>query len=165
MPATYGVDLSRYSLIQGRDVASGLGRNSDLSAMDPDDFEHLVRQMFEMRGVNAWNTRRSGDQGVDAVLVTQDPLLGGYCIVQAKRYAKCIQPDAVRALAGVLGQDRHASKAIFVTTSWFGDSSWQFAREHGRIELIDGARLQDLLHQHLGIDVQVPSAPHNPSRR
>ncbi|MEU0940323.1 restriction endonuclease [Embleya sp. NPDC005971] len=45
------------------------------------------------------------------------PSSGGYCIVQAKHYAKCIQPDAVLALAGVLGQDHHASKAIFVTAS------------------------------------------------
>jgi restriction system protein len=42
-----------------------------------------------------------------------------------------------------------------VTTSKFGRASYDFARETGRIELIDGANLKALLLEHMGLDVLI----------
>ncbi|MEU7978875.1 restriction endonuclease [Micromonospora sp. NPDC049081] len=50
-------------------------------------------------------------------------------------------------------EERKAGHGILVTTSWFTPRSWQKAREHGRIELIDGNRLTYLIKKHLGKDV------------
>jgi restriction system protein len=37
--------------------------------MDPTEFEHLARQLFEARGVEEWTTERTGNDGVDALVV------------------------------------------------------------------------------------------------
>jgi restriction system protein len=46
-----------------------------------------------------------------------------------------------------------------VTTSSFGPASHAFAKEVGRITLIDGARLKALLEEHLGMDVLISGRP------
>ena len=55
-----------------------------------EDFEHLVRQLFEWEfgrnGVEVKVFRLSRDHGVDAVMYDPDPLRGGKYVLQAKRY-------------------------------------------------------------------------------
>jgi restriction system protein len=128
--------------------------------MDPYAFEHLVRQLFEAVGLEAWTTQASRDDGVDAVAINRDPLTGGLCVIQAKRYKDAVPADAVRALAGVMA-DKAAAKGILVTTAWFGKSSLDFAQRTGRMQLIDGRGLKALLKEHLGIDalIGLPKIP------
>ena len=59
--------------------------------MDWDDFEHLVRQLFEREfaasvGAEVKVTRASRDYGVDAIVFDPDPIRGGKYVIQAKRY-------------------------------------------------------------------------------
>ena len=84
--------------------------------MRPVEFEHLIRQLFEARGLEAWVTQASRDDGVDAVAVNRDPIMGGLCVVQAKRYRGMVEVEAVRALAGVM-DDKKASRGVLVTTA------------------------------------------------
>jgi restriction system protein len=79
-------DLARYSFVENVDVVAGLDSRADLTKMSPTEFEHFVRQLFEASGLEGWTTQRSGDDGVDAVVINRDPLVGGLTIVQAKRY-------------------------------------------------------------------------------
>lgn len=91
-------------------------------------------------------TRASRDKGVDAVVINPDPLKGGKSLVQAKRYRKAVPAAAVRELHGAM-QSEHAGKGILVTTTRYGRSAHEFARDK-EITLVDGARLLHLLQTH-----------------
>jgi restriction system protein len=147
-------DLSKYRIVDAHDVAAGLDARPVLLEMRPVEFEHLVRQLFEAMGMKSWVTQASRDDGVDAVAVNEDPIMGGLCIIQAKRYSGIVPADAVRALAGVM-DDKRASRGVLVTTSWFGKATHDFASRHGRIQLIEGAELKYLLAEKLGLDVTI----------
>jgi restriction system protein len=112
------------------------GLRTDLIEMTPTEFEHLVRQLFEAIGMESWVTQASKDDGVDAVAVNEDPLMGKHCIIQAKRYRSAVGVEPVRALAGVM-DDKHATTGILVTTSWVTKDGHDFAQRHGRIRLIE----------------------------
>ncbi|MCU7820126.1 restriction endonuclease [Kitasatospora sp. DSM 101779] len=144
-------DLSRYKLAPEVDVVAGLDSRPDLVALDPIEFEHLIRRLFEAIGLKAWVTQASRDDGVDAVAYNEDPIIGGLCIIQAKRTKNTVPTEAVRALAGAM-HDKAAAKGILITTAWFGRTSRDFAQRTGRMELIDGRGLKALLWEHLGID-------------
>ena len=77
-------------IIKEKDVAEGLETEANLAAIPWDDFEHLVRQLFEWEfgrnGVEVKVTRASRDRGVDAIMLDPDPLRGGKYVLQAKRY-------------------------------------------------------------------------------
>lgn len=159
VPPVVTFDLSRYKLAPGRDVVAGLDSRPDLLAMDPTEFEHLIRRLFEKAGLKSWVTQASRDDGIDAVAVIEQPLLSTQCIIQAKRTKNVVPADTVRAVAGLVN-DTGASKGIVVTTAWFGKSSLDFAPRN-RIELIEGRHLKALLLEHLGIDalIGLPKLP------
>lgn len=153
-------DLSKYKFVEEIDVVAGLDSRPDLVALDPTEFEHLIRRLFEEIGLKSWVTQASRDDGIDAVATNEDPIIGGMCIIQAKRYKNVVPAEAVRALAGVM-HDKAAAKGILVTTSWFGTTSREFAQRTGRMELIDGRGLKALLQEHLDIDalIGLPKLP------
>jgi len=155
-------DLSKYKFVEEMGVVAGLDSRHDLLALTPVEFEHVVRELFEATGMQSWVTQASRDDGVDAVAINPDPLIGGLCVIQAKRYSRIVGLEAVHALAGVMN-DKHAAKGILVTTSWFGKASYDFAARKGRIQLIDGRNLKALMHDHLGRDVLI-SLPRLPPR-
>jgi restriction system protein len=100
------------------------------------------------------------DDGVDAVVVNPDEIVGGLTIVQAKKYTKVLGVNHIRELVGAMDEKR-AGRGILVTTSWFTSGCWTKAAANGRVELIDGPRLRWLVQQHLGLDVLVaPPARH-----
>jgi restriction system protein len=147
-------DLTKYKFVDEIDMIAGLDGRLDLLELTPTEFEHLVRQLFEEIGMQAWVTQASRDDGVDAVAINPDPIVGGLCIVQAKRYTGVVSTESVRALGGVM-DDKRAAKGVMVTTSWYGKESWEFAARHGRIELIDGPRLKHLIKERVGLDVLI----------
>ncbi len=153
-------DLSRYRFTEEMDALAGLDSRPNLLEMRPVEFEHLVRQLFEGMGMKSWVTQASRDDGVDGVAVNEDPIMGGLCVIQAKRYRNVVGVEAVRALAGVM-DDMRATKGIMVTTSWYGKTSRDFVARHGRIQLIEGGELKHLIKEHLGTDVLIglPKAP------
>ena len=83
-------DLSKYKFVEEMDVVAGLDSRPDLLALKPVEFEHLVRRLFEAIGMKSWVTQTSRDEGVDAVAVNEDPLVGGLCVIQAKRYKNIV---------------------------------------------------------------------------
>jgi restriction system protein len=154
--------LTQFKFVAGMDVIAGLDSRRDLLAMGPYEFEHLVRQIFEEMGMQAWNTQAIKDDGVDAVAVNTDAVFGGMCIIQAKRYRSAVGVEAVRALAGVM-EDKHATKGILVTTSWVTKDGHAFATRHGRIEIMECEHVKYLCKEHLGLDVLI-SLPKPPLR-
>jgi len=124
--------------------------------MSPGNFEHLVRQIFVAQGAEGWTTTESNDDGVDAVIVKRTALMGGLSIIQAKKYkpSRALGPNRIRELAGTM-EEQKARWGILITTSRFTAGSDKKAREHGRMELIDGDRLVWLIKRHLGKDVLI----------
>lgn len=154
-------DLDRYKTIEGTDFLVDLDSRLDLLTLTPNEFENLIRQLFEARGLKSWQTQASRDDGIDAVAVNEDPVLGGLAIIQAKRYSKVVGYESVTALAGVM-HDKAAAKGILVTTSWVGKASRDFANRNGRMQIIEGRELKQMLAEALNMDVLI-SLPVLPS--
>jgi restriction system protein len=136
--------------ISARDVASALDEGYNLATMPWEDFEHLIRQVFEAEfsagGGEVKVTQASRDGGVDAVVFDPDPIRGGKMVIQAKRYANTVGVGAVRDLYGTL-MNEGATKGILVTTSDYGPEAYEFAKGKP-LSLLSGANLLHLLQKH-----------------
>jgi hypothetical protein len=137
-------------IVLDRDVAEGLEQEANLAAMPWEDFEHLVRQLFEWEfgrhGAEVRLTRASRDRGVDAIIFDPDPLRGGKFVIQAKRYTLPVDVAAVRDLYGTLINEG-ANRGILITTSHYSPDAYAFARDKP-ISLLTGADLIDMLRRH-----------------
>lgn len=131
-------------------VANGLDGATNLASMDWEDFEHLIRELFEKEfstsGGEVKVTQASRDGGVDAVAFDPDPIRGGKIVIQAKRYTNTVGVSAVRDLYGTL-MNEGANKGILVTTSDYGPDAYEFAKGKP-ISLLTGANLLHLLAKH-----------------
>ena len=132
------------------EVADGLDSTTNLAAMDWEDFEHLIREIFEKEfasnGGEVKVTQASAEGGVDAIAFDPDPLRGGKIVIQAKRYTNTVGVAAVRDLYGTLVNEG-ATKGVLVTTSDFGAESHAFAKDKP-ITLLNGSNLLHLLEKH-----------------
>jgi restriction system protein len=146
------------------DAVAALDSRPDLLDMTPWEFEHLIRQIFEAMGMKSWVTQASKDDGVDALAVNEEPVFGGLCIIQAKRYRGAVGVEAVRALGGVM-DDKHATKGILVTTSWVTREGHAFAARNGRIEIMECEQVKYLCKEFLDLDVLISLPKRPPSRR
>ena len=136
--------------VNAKEVLKTLGPETNLAAMDWQDFEHLIRELFEKefasRGAEVKITQASRDRGVDAVIFNPDPIHGGKYIVQAKRYTNTVDVSSVRDLCAVVKKEG-ASRGILVTTSTYGADAYAFANNEP-ITLLNGAELLGLLRKH-----------------
>jgi len=136
--------------IDADSVLDGLEANQNLMTMPWQDFEVLVRdlfnEMFSSKGVDVRVTRASRDYGVDVVVFDPDPLTGGKIIVQAKRYRGTVGVSAVRELYGTMINEG-AGKGILVTTSYCGAGSHEFVKDTP-LTLIEGPQLVHYLQNH-----------------
>lgn len=133
--------------VEGKDVSVTQGTN--LAAMHWEDFEHLVRELFEMEfarsGGEVRVTQASRDGGVDAIIFDPDPLRGGKIVIQAKRYTNTVGVSAVRDLYGTVINEG-ANSGILITTSDYGHDSYEFAKDKP-LKLLNGGHLLALLHK------------------
>ncbi len=131
-------------------VAQRLGEGENIAAMDWEDFEHLIRELFEKEfgqaGGEVKITQASRDRGVDAVAFDPDPIRGGKIVIQAKRYTNTVEVAAVRDLYGTVVNEG-ATKGILVTTSDYGVDAYEFAKGKP-LTLLNGANLLSLLEKH-----------------
>jgi restriction system protein len=127
-----------------------LDERTNLAAKDWQDFEDLIREIFEKEfsrgGGEVKITRACRDGGVDAVVFDPDPLWGGEMVIQAKRYTNTVGVSAVRDLFGTV-QHEGAMKGILVTTATFGPDAYEFARDKP-LTLLSGAELLGMLERH-----------------
>ena len=127
-----------------------MDESTNLAAMDWEDFEHLVRELFEQEfaqnGGEVKVTQASSDGGVDAIAFDPDPIRGGKIVIQAKRYTNTVGVAAVRDLYGTV-MNEGATKGILVTTSDYGPDSYNFAKDKP-ITLLNGSNLLHLLEKH-----------------
>lgn len=144
------LDTADRRFVSSYDVADTLDAGTNLAAMDWEDFEHLVREVFEKEfgssGGEVKVTRASRDGGVDAVAFDPDPIRGGKIVIQAKRYANTVGVSAVRDLYGTV-MNEGANKGILVSTANYGPDAYEFA--NGKpLTLLNGGNLLHLLAKH-----------------
>jgi restriction system protein len=136
--------------IESYAVADSLDDSSNLAAMDWEDFENLIREVFEKEfsrnGGEVKITQASRDGGVDAVAFDPDPIRGGKTVIQAKRYTNTVSVSAVRDLFGTV-LNEGANKGILVTTADYGPDAYEFAKGKP-LTLLNGSELLYLLKRH-----------------
>jgi restriction system protein len=144
------MDTADNRIVRNKDIAAGLEDEANLATMPWEDFEHLVRQLFEWMfasgGVDVVATRASRDRGVDAIMFDPDPVRGGKYVLQAKRYTRTVDVAAVRDLYGTVVNEG-ANRGILVTTASYGPDAYEFAKNKP-ISLIDGPNLIAMLRKH-----------------
>lgn len=150
------LDRNDSRIMDTKEVIDDLGSDTNLAAMDWQDFENLIAELFQKefadKGAEVKVTQSSRDRGVDALVYDPDPITGGKYVIQAKRYAHTVGVSAVRDLVAVV-QKEGASKGILVTTSNYGPDAYQFAKG-SPITLITGPELLGLLQKH-GYDFRI----------
>lgn len=144
--------------VEEADVLSGLDQRPNLMELRPSEFESLITNLFSKMGLETRMTQSSRDGGVDCVAFDNRPIFGGKVIIQAKRYKNTVPVSAVRDLFGTV-HNEGASKGILVTTSGYGKSSFEFAKDKP-IELLAGSNLLYLLKVHADIDAKIEPPEH-----
>jgi restriction system protein len=139
--------------VQESDVLGTMDTRPNLMALSPKEFESLITNLFTKMGLETRQTQASRDGGVDCVAWDNRPIFGGKVVIQAKRYKNTVGVSAVRDLYGTT-QNEGASKGILVTTSGYGNASFQFA-ENKPLELLSGSNLLFLLAEHAGIEARI----------
>jgi restriction system protein len=131
-------------------VISGVDDTTNVAAMDWQDFEHMVRELFEKEfasnGGEVKVTQGSKDGGVDAIAFDPDPIRGGKIIIQAKRYTNTVGVSAVRDLYGTV-LNEGANKGILISTADYGPDAYDFAKDKP-LTLMNGSNLLYLLEKH-----------------
>lgn len=142
--------------VLSHDVVATLDSGVNLAAMDWEEFEHLIREVFEKEfsttGGEVKVTQASRDGGVDAIAFDPDPIRGGKIVIQAKRYTNTVGVSAVRDLYGTV-LNEGAIKGILVTTSDYGPDSYTFVQGKP-LTLLSGANLLHILAKH-GIGARI----------
>jgi restriction system protein len=156
IPPVMEMDRNDRRFVEGRATADAVNNETNLASMSWEDFEHLVRELFEkefaLRGGEVRVTQASNDGGVDAIAFDPDPISGGKIVIQAKRYTRTVGVSAVRDLYGTL-LNEGASKGLLVTTADYGPDAHKFAAGKP-ITIISGANLLHLLAKH-GIQAKI----------
>src|SRR5206468_5619421 len=139
--------------IQESDVLGQLDQRPNLMELTPSEFESLISNLFECMGLQTRLTQASRDGGVDCVAYDPRPIFGGKVVIQAKRYKHTVGVSAVRDLFGTV-QNEGASKGILVTTSGYGQASFDFAAGKP-LELYGGSNLLYFLKEYAGIEAKI----------
>lgn len=144
------IDKSDRRFIDSYAVADTINSGTNLATMDWEDFEHLIRELFEKEFMSGGGevkvTQASRDGGVDAIAFDPDPIRGGKIVIQAKRYANTVGVSAVRDLYGTVINEG-ATKGVLVTTANYGPDAYEFAKGKP-LSLLNGSNLLHLLEKH-----------------
>lgn len=137
-----------------REIRDTVGRDllERISLAPPDFFERLVLDLLHAMGYGADRSSLkrvggSGDGGIDGI-ISMDKLGLDRVYVQAKRWKNGVGAPEIQGFMGAL-QLQNATRGVFLTTSWFTkDAKDAAGRAHGRIVLVDGKMLAELMMDH-----------------
>jgi len=128
--------------------------------LGPEQFEHLVAEVYEAEGWRCEVSRYSRDGGVDVVASREHDGEETLILIQAKRYRsgfggrgeRPVRLDDVKAFAATV-RSKGRSRGVLVTTSRFTRGATSWAQGDGQlvadVDLVDGTELRRRL-QHLG---------------
>jgi restriction system protein len=157
IPAVVEFDVNDPRFIEEQDIVSALKEDTNLVDLTSEAFEHLVTNLFNAMGFEAYSTQRSKDGGVDCIAYYKKHVVGGKYVIQAKRWTNTVQVDAVRDLFGAMDHER-ANKGILITTSKFAPACHKFA-DGKPLQLIDGSNLLALIQEYTDLKVKIVIPP------
>ena len=150
IPPIMSISRADSRFVAAYEVADELHEGVNLASMGWEDFEQLIRELFEKEfaatGGEVRVTQASRDGGVDAIAFDPDPIRGGKIVIQAKRYTNTVGVSAVRDLYGTV-MNEGANKGVLVTTSDYGPDSYNFAKGKPLV-LLNGSNLLHMLQKH-----------------
>ncbi len=124
-----------------------------IKSCSPDFFERLIIDLLITMGYGGSRKEagqamgKSGDGGIDGI-INEDKLGLDIIYLQAKRWENSVPVKEIRDFTGALASKK-ARKGIFITTSSFPKSVYEFVRQvEYKIILIDGERLANLMIEH-----------------
>jgi len=106
------------------------------------EFEGLLKKLFSKMGYDVEQTRLSGDQGADLIIVK----FGERKVVQAKRAIGKVGNKAVQEIVAAISMYR-SHRGMIVTNNYFTAAAVELANANG-IELIDRDGLEELIDQY-----------------
>lgn len=147
------LELIKKSVREGREHSERMRHQAkradlklaQLANLTPEGFEEFVAEIFEALGYEVETVGGTGDEGADLRVKKK----GLVAVVQCKYHKKGVvgSPELQKFLGTIHHTRSH--KGFFVTTRTFSLAAEKFVAEHP-IELIDGPRLVELVHEALG---------------
>jgi restriction system protein len=84
-----------------------------VSNLDGYEFEKLISELLKKMGFSIEHTSLSGDNGVDIIAHSNQPIIKGKYIVQCKRWSNPIGEPVIRDLCGAMLNER-GTKGIVI---------------------------------------------------
>lgn len=103
------------------------------------DFENFLQRVFEAKGMSVETTPKSGDQGVDLIVITNAWRIA----IQVKGYANNVGNGAVQEV--IAGKLFHKCNGCAVVTNSQFTKSAKALAESANCQLISGANMKDLI--------------------
>ncbi|MGB2750999.1 MAG: restriction endonuclease [Pyrinomonadaceae bacterium] len=117
-------------------------RIEDLDYLDGYEFEDFLKNLFLKMGCQVEQTRLSGDQGADLVVVK----FGEKTVIQAKRFQGNVGNSAVQEIMAAISLYK-AHTGMVVTNSYYTSSAKELALANN-IELVDRQGLEELINKY-----------------
>lgn len=111
-------------------------------------FEQYCQRLFEAMEYKVDHVGGSGDRGVD-LKATKDGIAGNELSLIQCKHQPSVAADVVIQTLGMV-RSENAKQGIVITTGTFTSDAKAYASENIGIQLIDGARLEELTKTHLG---------------
>jgi restriction system protein len=127
-----------------RFVEASLSNKDFLYKLSPNEFEDVIAQMYRKLGYEATQTPYSNDKGKDIILKKDDRKY----LVECKRYnfTNTIGRESLQKFFAAIIEEK-AEKGFFVSTSDFKSTAIQYAKDIGKIELINGNQLTSIMRE------------------
>jgi HJR/Mrr/RecB family endonuclease len=124
-----------------------LGEDNKLTLEDIDglsgyDFESFLKELFSKMGYQVEQTKLSGDQGADVVVVK----FGEKTVIQAKRFNNSVGNKAVQEIMAAISFYK-AQKGMVVTNNYFTKPALELA-EANNIGMINREGLKELIEKY-----------------
>lgn len=111
-----------------------------LRKVDPFVFEEMVLSALKENGHSIERNRRYvADGGIDGRVI----IWGDKYLIQAKRYSSHINVQHVKDFIHIC--EKQGKKGLFVHTGKTGKASWSSGLTSGKLDIVSGGRLVDLL--------------------
>lgn len=106
------------------------------------EFEGFLKTLSSKMGYQVEQTRLSGDQGADLVIVK----FGEKTVIQAKRFGGKVGNKAVQEIMAAISL-YEAQKGMVITNNYFTPAAVKLANANN-IELVDRDALEELINKH-----------------
>jgi restriction system protein len=121
-----------------RFTKASVGSKEFLYSLHPNEFEDVIAALYKQLGYSVKQTPYSNDKGKDIILKRD----GKKYLVECKRYdfANTIGREHLQKFFAAIVEEK-AEKGFFVTTSDYKSTAIQYAKDIGKIELVNGSKL------------------------